>query len=180
LMKSILSIVMMGLALGAYAGGEPEEPLENLPVPAGEKVVVDGKIGEGEYDEVQNIRDRMAIYTQKEGEMITVGVLARTTGWIALGFGSGKMDGAHMLFGFVQEDGTVQFEEHLGQGWSHSASSESYAQDYALTLEEGIVSMEATVPLSLVYDNGPSFIYAYGPQANFTVRHSFRGSGTMP
>jgi len=178
--KTFFLVLLVFLTLGLFAGGGQEEVDLNLPEPAGEAVSIDGAIAEGEYDKVLNFQDKMFVYLQIEDEVLHLGAVAQTTGWIALGLGSAKMDGAHMLFGFVEEDGTVQFEEHLGKGWSHSKTNNPYSLAHALTLKDGVVTLEVSVPLEEAKKAGGNFIYAYGPQANFTARHNFRGSSTLP
>jgi hypothetical protein len=66
-MKYLLLLMLTALASQIYGSGETEDPLESLPLPSGNKAVIDGMIRDGEYDELQNIGDKIAIYTQRDG-----------------------------------------------------------------------------------------------------------------
>jgi hypothetical protein len=98
-MKYLLLLMLTALASQIYGSGETEDPLESLPLPSGNKAVIDGMIRDGEYDELQNIGDKIAIYTQRDGAMVKIGALARTNGWLAIGVQSNSLDGAHLFSG---------------------------------------------------------------------------------
>ena len=115
-----------------------------------------------------------------DGEL-TVSITANTKGWVAVGLGSSRMDGAAMFIGF-EKNGETYFEEHLGKGHSHKIVSAPRPVEYSVSESDGITSMEFTVAASDFItagtDNLP-IIIAFGARDSFTSFHRYRDSGQI-
>ena len=82
------------------------------------KTVVDGVVKPGEYSFTQDFDD-LSLSVNRTAEALYLAVVGNTTGWVSVGLGSLKMDGATMFMGFVSAAGKVQFKPVLGSGHSH-------------------------------------------------------------
>ena len=85
--------------------------------------------------------DKAELSWSLDGEDLTVTMSAETKGWISVGLGSNRMDGAVMFFGFVKDD-TVYFEEHLGKGHRHNKTDVQRQVEYEVTENDGVTEMD--------------------------------------
>lgn len=139
--------------------------------------VVDGAVEEGEYG-VSLQYDGITIGLALVGDTLHVAAAASTTGWVGVGFGSNKMDGARILFSFVDADGQVFFAEQEGSGHKHHDVTDTVATAHAVGETDGVTTLEAALPAALVRetaDDGGTFpmIMAYGRRDSVRVVHRF-------
>lgn len=168
---SLLALLMLLSAAAAFA---QDAPRLNTSAAAG-KATVDGTVNVNEYANRADIGRMSVYYTQNADGTLSLAAVAPTSGWVSVGLGSARMDGAHMLFGFIN-NGVTSFEEHLGRGWTHRKTDRSVVTEHKMSLVNNVVTLEATVPLSAAKIGDNSFIAAFGPAANFTAYHTGRGS----
>ena len=142
-----------------------------------EAPVVDGSVAEGEYG-LSLSYDGITIGLALVGDTLHVAASAATTGWVGVGFGSDKMDGARIFFSFVDAEGNVFFAEQEGTGHKHRDVVGTVATAYAVDEVEGTTTLEATVPAAFVrgtsYEDGVfPMIVAYGRRDSVRVMHRF-------
>ena len=142
-----------------------------------EAPVVDGAVAAGEYG-VSLQYDGITIGLALVGDTLHVAAAATTTGWVGVGFGSNKMDGARILFSFVDADGQVFFAEQEGSGHKHNDVTDTVTTAHAVAEADGVTTLEAALPAAFVRasaDESGTFpmIMAYGRRDSVRVVHRF-------
>lgn len=142
-----------------------------------EAPVVDGTVEEGEYG-VGLQYDGIAIGLALVGDTLHVAAAAATTGWVGVGFGSDRMDGARILFGFVDIEGQVFFAEQEGSGHKHHDVTDTVTSAHAVGEADGTTTLEAALPAAFVRDTADEsgtfpMIMAYGRRDSVRVVHRF-------
>jgi hypothetical protein len=149
------------------------------------KTVVDGVVNPSEYSFSQNFGD-LSLYVNRTADALYFGVVGNTTGWVSVGLGSLKMDGATMFMGFVGADGKVQFKPQAGSGHSHKDAGADVAGTIissAIKESGGTTTMEIALKPAAYIKSGQSdiqIIYAAGTEKSFIPRHMLRGALALP
>jgi hypothetical protein len=143
----------------------------------------DGVLNADEYSYVKDA-GKMKVYLDRNADTLFVGVVGNTSGWVAVGLGSPRMNESDIFMGFVL-DGKVQFKPQLGVGHSHrdDTSLSDTVVSYAMKSENGKTTLELALKASSYMEKGQAaldLIYAMGSQASFTAMHSFFGSLEIP
>ena len=140
----------------------------------------DGVISPGEYSN-ESVDGPVHLYSRFDSTRIYLAVEGRTSGWVAIGLSSRRMNGAQIFMGFVS-NGRPEFSTQAGARHSHSESS-----DFA-AVEHGIGESGGTTTMELVLDRasflGPAqstldVIFALGSSDSFRQYHSFRSSTSL-
>jgi len=136
--------------------------------------IADGVINAGEYAIERNASGIRTLFTlSPDGSTIYAAVEAKSSGWVALAFGSRKMDGAHMIFGYVK-DGAAVHAEQLGKGWTHSATT-PFSLAKAVVERDGMTVLEVAVPAArFLKGRTLDTLAATGNKDDFVTRHSAR------
>lgn len=142
-----------------------------------EAPVVDGAVADGEYG-VSLQYDGITIGLALVGDVLHVAAAATTTGWVGVGFGSDKMDGARILFSFVDADGQVFFAEQEGREHKHYDVPDTVATAHAVAEADGVTTLEAALPEAFVRASADAagtfpMIMAYGRADSVRVKHRF-------
>ena len=155
---------------------------------------VDGILAPGEYaNNIQVGRGQFLVSWTIEGESITMAVQARTTGWVAIGFGvvGRAMNQADMVFGSASPGkpgkaldcfstgptGPHPVDTKLGGADSLAAST--------VVEKDGVTTMEFRRPLAATdrFDKpiapGAPFIWAFGGSDAFESMHRAAGQGQL-
>lgn len=136
---------------------------------------VDGIIDSGEYS-VETASEEMRIYASDSQDSLFLACSAPTGGWVSLGVGSMKMDGAAIFIGYVA-DGKEEFRSDLGRGHSHRESDEFTVVSYALTESGGRTMLELELSKSgIPYSNPLELLVGYGDKDNFRAYHRYRNA----
>ncbi len=149
------------------------------------KTVVDGVVNPAEYSYSQDF-GQLSVYLNRTADTLYIGVVGITTGWVAVGLGSMRMDGSTMFMGFVTSDGKVQFKPQAGSGHTHKdtdASVQATVVASALKEAGGKTTMEIALKPDAYIKAGQKalqLIYAEGTEDAFTPRHMFRGAVSIP
>ncbi len=149
------------------------------------KTVVDGVVKPGEYSFTQDFDD-LSLSVNRTAEALYLAVVGNTTGWVSVGLGSLKMDGATMFMGFVSAAGKVQFKPVLGSGHSHKdAGSDVSGTIISSTVKEsgGKTTLELALRPAAYIKTGQSslqIIFAEGTEKSFIPHHMYRGSLNLP
>lgn len=154
-------------------------------VAAGEKgAVTDGAIGKDEYAFQQNL-GAMTLYLSRTKDTLYIGVTG-PAGWVAVGLGSRRMNGATMFMGYVA-DGKTFFKPQSGVGNTHRDASGNAVSativSSAVKEEAGNTTLELALKAESYIDKGQTalqLIYAVGSADGFTAMHSAKGAVSIP
>jgi hypothetical protein len=148
------------------------------------KPVVDGVVAEGEYTYVKAFGP-VVLSASRTADTLFVAVTGDTSGWVALGLGSLKMNGATIFMGFVDDKGAVQFKPQAAAGHRHSDAEKAVAGSvvsYAMKTAGGKTTLELALKAAPYVTGGQSTldaIFAIGQAKSFLPLHSFRGSTSI-
>jgi len=138
------------------------------------KVTLDGMINEGEYKTVE-VKNEFTIAARLSDDKSTLQVAIKgpTTGWMAIGMGTLKMNGSFMILGYVA-DGKPSVSYELGKGYSHAPTPAPGASAF-VSETDGVTTLEVSLPaLSYVKDGVLQVIGASGPKDDFKSKHTRR------
>jgi hypothetical protein len=149
------------------------------------KPVIDGVVKAGEYTWTQQF-DTITLYASRTADTLSLAVVGSTTGWVAVGLGSLKMNGATIFMGFVGADGKVQFKPQSGNGHRHVDAKEPSVADsivsYQIKEAGGKTTLEIALKAADYVKSGQAaldVIFAVGEDKSFTPYHSSRGSVSL-
>jgi len=106
-------------------------------------------------------------------DTLYVAVTGQTTGWVAVGLGSPRMDGAVLYLGFVA-DGKGQMKVQQGTGHRHGDTSSDTPTQFALKEANGQTTMELALKADgfiAASQNKLDVILAYGTADSFNSMH---------
>ena len=176
-MKKIMTAV--SLAAFLFAGVAASAQTQPLVLPAAEAWVdVDGVTGATEYP-VTAEAGKMKLRLSRDADTVFAALSGETTGWVAVGFGSLKMDGSLMLIGFVSADGKAQLKIQRGKGRSHADVESDALIQFAMKETGGVTTLELALKASSIIGKGATelpVIFAMGGADSFTTPHRARGS----
>ncbi|MDE0223415.1 MAG: hypothetical protein OXJ90_29405 [Spirochaetaceae bacterium] len=176
---AVLLLAGLAWAAGAHDDDHGGAAAEDAGVMVAQEAapVVDGAVAEDEYG-VSLQYDGMTIGLALVGDTLYVAAVATTTGWVAVGFGSDVMDGARILFSYVEADGTVFFAEQEGKGHKHHDVADTVATAHAVSEADGATTLEVALPASFIRDSAGEtgifpMIMAYGNRDSVRPVHRF-------
>lgn len=172
--------IVFAIAIGTAAFGQTKALATTT-----NKTVVDGVVDPAEYSFSQDF-GQLAVSVNRTADTLYLGLVGKTTGWVALGLGSMKMDGSTIFIGFVGADGKAQFKPQAGAGHGHKdASADAAATVISSAMKEadGKTTLEIALKPAAYIKSGQSalqVIYAQGKEKSFTPYHMFRGAVSIP
>jgi len=176
-MMLLFSLLLL-TALGATAFAQNLATTTN-------KTVVDGVVNPSEYSFSKTF-EGLTLYANRTSDALYLAVVGETTGWVAIGLGSLKMDGSTMFMGYVGSGGKVQFKTQAGSGHTHkdvSADVAATVVSYAIKQAGGKTTLEIQLKPAAYIKAGQSVldtIYAMGTEKSFIPRHFVRGAFSIP
>ena len=174
----LLAVLLAGVAVAAFSQDQ------RLAV-SSTKPSVDGVVQAGKYTYMHDFDHQLTLYATRTADTLYFGVVAHTDGWVSVGLGSKKMDGAVIFMGFVGTDGKVSFKTELGKGRRHvdaPADINAAVTSYAMKQESGNTTLEVAVKAAAFIKQGQSsldVIYAIGDERSYTRYHSYRGATSL-
>jgi hypothetical protein len=151
----------------------------------------DGIIDEAEYSQLQKVGE-VDIFTRVEGEVVMIGLRAKTTGWIALGIDpEDKMKGADMLLCYVKDGkATVVDMYSTGTFGPHPPDDkQGGAQDVTVmggSQKDGVTIVEFQRKLNTgdskdkpLKKGENKILWGIGDSTDVTAKHSRRGYGIL-
>lgn len=137
---------------------------------AGGSVQVDGNRGPNEYSYISNQGNMDLALRRMEGNRLAFHYRVRNEGWIAIGLGSLRMNGAHILIGYYNNRQVI--EEHSGIFHLHRRTNNTVLIESVLR-EEGDFTVWEGILDAGRFLQGVSLqlILAYGDRKNFTTKH---------
>jgi hypothetical protein len=173
-------LFLASLALFVAVGASSFAQSKNLAVTTS-KPVVDGVVNTNEYSFSQDF-GQMTVYVNRTADTLSIAVVGATKGWVALGLGSLRMDGATIFMGFVDSAGKVSFKPQAGQGHTHQdvgQDVQSTIISSAMKEAGGKTTLEIALKPASYIKTGQKeidIIYAQGNEDSFVPRHMYRGS----
>jgi hypothetical protein len=142
--------LLLGAAL-AFASAQPVIPYDSL---------MDSRVGIDGVIDNEDGREYPATYVDKasgltvhwgfDDSLIYVGIETKGRGWLAIGFGSEKMNESNMIIGYYTDDSTEVLNE-VGANYAHARSphSDSAIREAEIDFDDetGVTTMEFTYPL---------------------------------
>jgi hypothetical protein len=175
--KKILTAV--SLAVFLFAGIAASAQTQPLVLPVTEAWVdVDGVTGATEYPVTAEV-GKMKLRLSRDADTVFAALSGETTGWVAMGFGSSKMDGALMFIGFVSADGKAQLKIQKGAGHSHGDVESDALVQFAMKETGGVTTLELALKASRLIGKGATelpVIFAMGGADSFAALHRARAS----
>lgn len=176
-MKRLLAAWCVFLLLfAAFAASAQTKPLV-LPVGTNEPAV-DGVTGTSEYPVGAEI-GKMKVRLSRTSDTVYASFSAETTGWVAVGFGSLKMDGALMFIAFATADGAAQLKIQKGKGRTHGDVESDALIKFAVKEQGGVTTLELALKAASLIGGGATelpMVFAMGGADSFTSPHRARGS----
>lgn len=178
--KNLTVIVSIAafLAAAAFAGAQTNPVLSVSDA----SVTVDGVSAASEYTATAEF-DKTQLFFARDKNNVYVSIIGETTGWVAVGFGSMKMDGALLFIGFVSADGKAQGKLQKGTAThSHDDFASDALVQFAMKEADGMTTLELVLKASSVIAKGARelpVIWAVGTSDSFSSLHKARGSLTV-
>jgi hypothetical protein len=138
--------------------------------------VRDGAIGGGEYQVTKTMGSVTVAASLGSDRQLYLAIQAKTSGWVALGTGSGRMDGASLFLAALQKGAPV-LSEQLGKGHGHSDAPFELVSDWKLSSADGLTTLELVLPAAKVLSGSKlNLLWAYGNSSDLKSRHAGRGA----
>lgn len=193
----IICVFLLSIA-GLSACAEPAPPSPPTPTPTSgpppkpaDVWSADGVITAEEYPGEMQYGD-YEIHWASDEQYVYIGISAKTSGWVAVGFQPGRrMKDADMVFGFVEDGETTVYDLFsTGDFGPHPLDTELGGTDDILKFggseEEGVTTIEFKRALDTgdEYDKPLSqginkIIWAYGSDDKLALKHARRGYGEL-
>lgn len=174
--KIIAALCVSAFLFAAFSAGAQAKPLV---LPAAEAwVEVDGVAGATEYAVTAEV-GKMKFRMSRDADTVFAAFSGETTGWVAVGFGSPRMDGSLMFIGFVDKDGKTQLKIQKGVGRSHGDVESDAMIQFAMKEDGGVTVLELALKASSLIRSGATelpVIIAMGGSDGFTSPHRARSS----
>jgi hypothetical protein len=167
------------LAVASFAGAQANPVVLS---PSDTWVTVDGVSAASEYTATAEIgKTKLSLARDKDN--LYVSITGETTGWLSVGFGSLKMDGALLFIGFVSADGKAQGKIQKGtSSHTHADAASDALVQFAMKEAGGMTTLELVLKASSVIANGATslpIVWAVGTSDSFSALHKARGSLTL-
>lgn len=142
--------------------------------------VSDGIIAPGEYPLVRAAGNTdIGIALSSDSAILYLSITAPAEGWVSLGLGSLKMNGAFMVFAFDNK-GKTSITEETGKGKSHSINKSNVLISSAVKEADGKTVLEFAVKSAEYVKNGKlDLIAAFGKRDSRTALHAWKTSLTV-
>jgi hypothetical protein len=159
---------------------------------------IDGVINSGEYNSMKSFGggNYELSWELIDDTSISIGIIAQTTGWIAIGFDpTTQMLDADIIFGWVETNGSVVIFDAFSlqaTGNNHPADTDQGGTDDIISFDGSENATHTTIEFSRLLATGDAtdndiplngeidIIWAYGSSDSFSEYHGgARGSSTM-
>ncbi len=171
-MRKALAIAIALLALGGLSAFAQQQ----IPLPLTKSdPAIDGVVAKSEYATSVQV-GKMLVSVARTADVLYAAITADTTGWVGLGFGSDKMDGALIVMGFVSGK-QVQVKLQQGQGRVHVDVASKALLKYAGTEVGGKTTLEFSLSTAELLKSGQKqlgAICSWGATDDFLSYHGER------
>jgi hypothetical protein len=146
----LLPLLVLAGMLVAQPKEIPVMPYDSL---MSDRVSIDGMLDDEEEEYPATFADKntgIKVHWGFDDQFIYVALESRAKGWLAIGFGSPKMDGANMMLGYYTDDSAEVFNE-VGAGHGHAPApgSDTLFEEWEIDHDDetGVTVMEFIYPL---------------------------------
>jgi hypothetical protein len=174
--KIITAISLIAFLLTGFAAIGQTQAI-SLPI-SKQTPAIDGVSTASEYSTVAEL-GKVTLRLSRTADTLYVSVSGQTTGWVAVGFGSSRMDGSLIFIGYVDKDGKAMMKIQKGAGHSHGDVQSDALIQFAGKEDKGVTTLELALKASSVIAKGATdlpVIYAMGGADSFSSLHMARGS----
>lgn len=171
--ESIIPLVLLALAtltvsaLGFFGG--------NL-VYGGSGPVEAGEITTNEAGYSKTTVEGFTLEWRTNSDTLDLRLSYRTTGWIAVGFGTaGEMEGSDIYIGYVADDGTVTVVDSFGSSpQTHTPDIDEGGQDNVTNVAGETSRRSTTISFTIPLDSGDprDIVYAEGRTYQVIIAHA--------
>ena len=154
----------------------PSAFAQKLP-PVSPAATLDGVIADKEYALTIPL-DKLTLHASRTADTLFVAVQAESSGWVAFGVGSAKMDNAWIYIGYLEGEQAV-FAAERGAGKGHKEAADAPKVQCRLGERDGRTVLELSFPAADVIAAGQSelaCIVAYGKGDDLKSYHALRRS----
>lgn len=143
--------VLFVVAVSWVVAAPPPVPFMPYDSLMDERVVVDGyvDIEDDEYPaSFANAATGITVHWGFDDSLMYVALTGKGKGWMAIGFGSARMNGANLIIGYYADD-SAEVVNHVGTGWTHRVVPDSVG-----LLEDGDVDFDdetGTMAVEFIY-----------------------------
>ena len=182
-MRGSIVLISVSVLLFSLVGAAGFAQGGSLPVSA-MKTVVDGVAHPDEYSFSQDFGP-LTLSANRTADTLYLAVAGETSGWVAVGLGSLKMNGATIFMGFIDGNGKVQFKAQAGAGHAHKDAAKSVSDTVissAITEAAGTTTLEIALKAGAYITTAQSaldLIIALGGGKSFTPYHSYRNATSL-
>jgi hypothetical protein len=135
----LLSLLLTLLLATSFAGAQALAPAATTPT-------IDGAVQKGEYTVMQAPKGFwLGVSLSQDKSTLTLGLASQTTGWIAIGLGSLKMNGSYIVIGY-DKAGKQVISEDKGVGHGHSPLGTHKVLKSIIKTANGQTSIEFSIP----------------------------------
>ena len=173
-MRKGIFVILALLSFGLTTASAQELPV------GPPSVKVDGLISDEEYA-LSIPLDNITVHAARTADTLYFGISAQTRGWVALGFGSERMDGASLFIGTVTR-GAASLSSQLGRAHSHNEIGANPVTDFAMSEEADRTTMELAFKAADLITAGQTdltILAAFGPNDRLNSYHVSRGRLTI-
>ena len=182
MIKNILSLCLISLGLvAAGCTGKTDTPgAGDILAVSRTTPVVDGKINNAEYPVMINL-SKLKVSFSRSATKLWFAVQSEAMGWVALGFGTSRMNNASMVMGYVKGDSSSVIELK-GAGHGHNRQEPGLLLKSALAEDSNGTIFEGEIDAGRIISPDQAvleFIVACGDDDDFAGYHSYRKGGAV-
>lgn len=168
-MKKVALVLALSLLAAGLFAAEPITASAKAPT-------IDGTVDGGEYAWTKAYGKVALSFTLGADGLAYYAISAPTAGWVALGYGSDRMNNA--LIAMAYDDGKAPFfTEQKGKGHGHVDSDAPVVKKWAVKTVNGVTTLEISFESAPASSgNQIKLIWAYGGDTNIKSFHRGRGS----
>ena len=143
--------------------------------------VADGSVAVGEYAwKTEQKGVVLSLSLSADGTILYAALDVPVSGWVSVGLGSKRMNGAFMVLG-SDDGGKTEISEQTGKGFGHTLNKETILRSQAVKESEGRTVLEFSVPAEKFIKNGKlDVIAAWSKNDAFSSKHANRMSVSVP
>jgi len=165
-MSNLKKYMTLSLLLVATLGMSAQQA---LPLQSG-SIQVNGIAAAGEYNYFSSDKNIDLSLRRLDATRLAFNLKVKTTGWVAIGFGSQRMNGAHILIGYY--DSKPVYEEHVGVFNLHRKTTDKVLIESVMLEADGFTNWEGIIDSTRFTSSGKlELILAYGSRDNLTSKH---------
>jgi len=169
-----IALLVAAMIAAVSVGAQELRPSSAIPT-------ADGVVNPGEYSMTTDRNGmRLGLSLSADGSTLYAAIEAPTTGWVSVGLGSLKMNGAFMVLAY-DNAGEAFVSEETGAGYGHKPNTVKRLSASAVKEAGASTTLEFAVPAAGLADaRTVKLILAYGKKDDRSSKHSKYASVELP